>query len=106
MLKRLNLSGDVFNAVKGQCANFGVFKRNRVTSMEIAYIALNLSPARNSAVPRLTMGRLATNSSIRLSSSAFRPMGMHSSRMLQLEQAIFINRSFTFIPVADEVCKG
>jgi hypothetical protein len=53
----------------------------------MAYRLLNFSPLRNSVAPRFILRRLATTLSMRSSSVWLKPIGMHSSRKLQLEQA-------------------
>ncbi len=58
--------------------------------VRIANSDWNTSPLRNRVVPRLTLRRTATTSSMRASSWGLRPTGMHSSRRLQFEHATFM----------------
>jgi hypothetical protein len=70
-------------------------------------MALNLSPLLNKCVPRLTLRRTATKSSRRSWSCSLKPMGMHSSRKLQLEQATLMAWGcMVYLLVTQWICLG
>jgi hypothetical protein len=60
----------------------------------MAYSDVNFSPLLNKVLPRLILRRVATTSSNRSRSWLDKPMGMQSSRKLQLEHATLIVSGF------------